>query len=142
MSTSYEIRTRIFRFVDRLRVSLLDSVVAAGVLVVLLLAFIGPDLMREPLAFDSARWRADRSGCSFYVVSARARMAGDLTKRLLDPVSRPQKAAVEQMLGPPDVVMGPHVWSYSSGTSTMDCMTFDVAFDEHGSVTGARLVQH
>ena len=97
--------------------------------------------MNPPHAkFDSSEWKADTSVCAFYFGGNRKGMAEDLQQRLM--VLRPDRDEVAQLLGEPGYFQTESLWSYHAGTSTMDCLTFDVRFDGDGVLSEARLVQH
>lgn len=129
------------RLLDRMRLRIMD------VLVLLLLAacvflYLTPSVFEPaPRGFDAAAWRADDSGCSFYSSHPRQRMAEDLRRLLADRSPPPGMKDIEALLGPADDAHGP-LWRYRAGTSTLDCLSFDIAFDGGGRYVSARLVQH
>ena len=97
--------------------------------------------MNPPHAtFDSMEWKNDTSVCAFYFGGNRKGMAEDLRQRLM--TDRPGRDEVTRLLGEPGAYQTETLWSYHAGTSTMDCLSFDVRFDQDGVVSDARLVQH
>ena len=122
-------------------VPLLDIVAIGAPIIVVILVFTIPDSGPRDIAFDSGKWRAEsgRSAtCSAFLSnSIRRRMTKDLSRILLETTPRPGKQDVERMLGQPNAFKTERLWSYWAGASTMDCVTFDVVFDESGTVVGA-----
>ena len=127
------------------QISLLDIFIVGLLLAALVAVMAPPAVKTGDVAFDSAKWRADSGGCStiaFFSTGIRSGMAVDLARILKETRPKPARRTVEQLLGEPDISKTEHLWSYSSGTSTMDCLTFDVVFDQSGVVVDAYRIQH
>ena len=121
---------------------LLDLTVIGVAIAALAAMLVGRHTGPSEIAFDSERWRADHSGCSFYSTSERKQMSRDLAHKLLAASPPPGKASVESMLGRPDAEGSERTWRYRAGTSTMDCLTFTIQFDDEGRLRAAYLAQH
>ncbi|RPI46122.1 MAG: hypothetical protein EHM59_08305 [Betaproteobacteria bacterium] len=133
--------SRLRAFLRSAKSRLLDFTIIGVCVVTIGVLIAGDHLRRGDIAFDAERWRADRTGCSFYTSGVRSQMSKDLAQSLLASNPRHRKPEVERMLGPPDAGKSRGAWHYSAGTSTMDCLTFNVEFDESGAVRDAYLTQ-
>lgn len=117
------------------------------ILTVILLFLIGIGLIvyfthhpiERDIPFNASLWKAETEQCSFYSISNRNRMAKDLARIVLATPMEPQQ--ILSLLGEPDFWFTENHWGYHAGTSTMDCMTFDIYISDN-RVTDARLVQH
>ena len=122
-------------------VPLLDIIVLGAPIVVVILVFTASASGLRDVAFDSEKWRAESgrpSTCSaFFSTGIRRSMTADLSRILLETAPRPGKQDVERMLGQPNASKTERLWSYWAGASTMDCLTFNIVFDEIGTVVSA-----
>lgn len=130
----------------RADIYLLDAIVAGASIFLLYIAFAPPTVTIRDVAFDSAKWRAESSSCmanmAHFSANDRSMMAGDLARLLLETDPALNKQDVVQLLGEPDAYKYQRSWGYRSGASTMDCLTFDIVFDENGIISSAGQVQH
>ena len=124
------------------KIRLLDLTVIGIAIAALAAVLAGRYTAPAEFAFEAERWRADRTGCSFYTTSERKRMSRDLAQKLLAASPPPARAEVERMLGAPDAERSDRTWRYRAGTSTMDCLTFTIQFDDEGRLRAAYLAQH
>ena len=108
-------------------------------LVLSLLIIINPIVSKQML-FNSERWKADQSECSFYFKGDRQYMLEDL--QLFLSQQRFNRPMVEELLGDALFFQDENSWSYYAGTSTMDCQSFDITFDENGYLIKTELIQH
>ena len=120
--------------------SLVRSLATAGLAFLSALVVYNVVINPTRATFDSIEWKDDTSVCAFYFGGSRKGMAEDLQRRLM--ADRPDRDEVTRLLGEPGYYQTEALWSYHAGTSTMDCLTFDVRFDQDGVVSDARLVQH
>lgn len=67
-------------------------------------------------------------------------MVKDLSQILVKDSANKQK--VKYLLGEPKLQKSENRWSYYSGTSTMDCLSFDIIFDEKNMVMDSKLIQY
>jgi hypothetical protein len=122
-------------------VPLLDIILIGAPILIVMLVFTASNSGPRDIAFDSEKWRAESGRsptCSaFFSTSIRRRMTSDLSRILLETTPRPHKQDVEQMLGQPNASKTDRLWSYWAGASTMDCLTFNIVFDESGTVVSA-----
>ncbi len=129
------------RLLDRVRVRVMDGLVLL-LLTACVFLYLKPSVfVPAPRSFDAKAWLADGSGCSFFSDHPRQQMAEDLMRLLADRSPPPGMKDIAALLGPADDAHGP-LWRYRAGTSTLDCLTFDIAFDGTGRYVSARLVQH
>jgi len=124
------------------KIRLLDLTLIGIAIAALAAVLAGPYTEPVELAFEAERWRADHAGCSLYTTSERKQMSRDLAQKLLAASPPPARAEVERMLGTPDAERSDRTWRYRAGTSTMDCLTFTIRFDDQGRLRAAYLAQH
>jgi hypothetical protein len=127
------------RFMKIKQISKLLIISALIFLVWAILIILNP-IKPKQLVFDAERWKADKSECSFYFKGDRQYMIKDLQQFLSQ--QRFNRPMVEELLGDALFFQDENSWSYYAGTSTMDCQSFDITFDDNGYLIKTELVQH
>jgi hypothetical protein len=118
--------------------------IATGVGIILLTSFVfiinHLSKKSQHIPFHSQEWKNDTSVCAFYFGGDRKKMFKNLQKILTE--SQFNKQKITELLGKPKLQQSKNLWSYHSGTSTMDCLSFDITFDQNGFVIDSQLIQH
>ena len=114
--------------------------ISLSLLVILASVLLFYPFKNKTMVFDSKKWKEDISECSFFSPGIRKHMIADLQQLLSE--QRFNRPMLEELLGEALFFQDENSWSYYAGTSTIDCLSFDVLFDDNGFIVDTKLVQH
>jgi len=123
-------------------IKIVIATIILSILCFFLLYFLIQNKPAKHISFNSQVWQEETNSCVFLFLknSQRKRMYADLKKILLKTPT--YKVNVIQLLGDPELFKQQQRWSYHSGSSTMDCMSLDIEFDQQEKVIAVQLFQH